>query len=219
MSTGALWDTRNKGVTRRDVAAAGAAVLARAGIERLSMRQVAGELGVTAMALYNHVADKDDLLELVAAHLREQIVVDEDLPPREQLLSLLVQLRDLGAQHPRLLENPLALVGGTHEALQLPIRLLRLLAALGLDPAQVRATYNTLTFLVTGAASVQRVVADARGLEANRKRERALLDAAPERDVALVRAMVDLPRTSLEEQFALAVDVALRGQGSARITP
>jgi AcrR family transcriptional regulator len=32
------------------------------GIEALSMRKLAQELGVKAMSLYNHVADKDDLL-------------------------------------------------------------------------------------------------------------------------------------------------------------
>jgi AcrR family transcriptional regulator len=33
------------------------------GIESLSMRKLAQELGVKAMSLYNHVADKDDLLD------------------------------------------------------------------------------------------------------------------------------------------------------------
>jgi AcrR family transcriptional regulator len=33
------------------------------GIESLSMRKLAGELGVQAMSLYNHVAGKDDLLD------------------------------------------------------------------------------------------------------------------------------------------------------------
>ena len=33
------------------------------GFESLSMRKVAGELGVEAMSLYNHVANKDDILD------------------------------------------------------------------------------------------------------------------------------------------------------------
>lgn len=35
----------------------------REGIESLSMRQLAKELGVKAMSLYNHIANKDDLLD------------------------------------------------------------------------------------------------------------------------------------------------------------
>lgn len=35
------------------------------GFEALSMRKLAGSLGVTAMSLYNHVSGKDDLLDLM----------------------------------------------------------------------------------------------------------------------------------------------------------
>ena len=45
------------------------------GIAALSMRKLAGELGVEAMSLYNHVANKDDLLagivELVASEIED----------------------------------------------------------------------------------------------------------------------------------------------------
>ena len=47
-----------------------------AGIESLSMRRLAGELGVEAMSLYHHVANKNDILSGMA-----DMVVDEyDLP-------------------------------------------------------------------------------------------------------------------------------------------
>jgi len=35
------------------------------GVEKLTMRAVAARLGVSAMALYHHVEDKDELLRLV----------------------------------------------------------------------------------------------------------------------------------------------------------
>lgn len=35
------------------------------GLEALSMRKLAGGFGVTAMSLYNHIADKDELLNLM----------------------------------------------------------------------------------------------------------------------------------------------------------
>ena len=35
------------------------------GVESLSMRKLAGELGVKAMSLYNHVANKDDILDSI----------------------------------------------------------------------------------------------------------------------------------------------------------
>ena len=41
-------------------------VMEESGVASVTMRRVASELGVTAMALYNHVADKQTLLALVA---------------------------------------------------------------------------------------------------------------------------------------------------------
>jgi AcrR family transcriptional regulator len=47
------------------------------GIEALSMRKLAQALGVEAMSLYNHVANKDDLL----AGIVELVASEMDLPP------------------------------------------------------------------------------------------------------------------------------------------
>src|SRR5271155_5357110 len=48
---------------RERVLEAALVVAERVGLERLSMRLVAGQLGVSPMALYRHVANKDDLLD------------------------------------------------------------------------------------------------------------------------------------------------------------
>jgi AcrR family transcriptional regulator len=188
------------------VASAAAEVLHEHGIEKLSMRQVAVCLGVTPMALYNHVRSKEDLLGLLADHLRAQVVVDEGLPPREQLLSLLTQLRDLGVKHPALLEGSAGL-GVSTQAAQLAVLELRLLQALGLTPAQVRRAYQGLVLLVAGAALVWR----ARVLEPDTTSRLAGLirsTASPE-DLLLLDALFALPAQSPEETFAQAVDQVL----------
>ncbi len=50
----------------------------REGIDSLSMRKLAGSLGVTAMSIYNHVAGKDALIDLmlnrVAAEIESPII-------------------------------------------------------------------------------------------------------------------------------------------------
>ncbi|MBS2552494.1 TetR/AcrR family transcriptional regulator C-terminal domain-containing protein [Catenulispora sp. NL8] len=53
-------------ITREALAAAGLAVLRREGLDALSMRKVAAELGVRAASLYYHVQDKEQLLDLIA---------------------------------------------------------------------------------------------------------------------------------------------------------
>lgn len=61
-------------LTRTRVLDAGMALADRDGIEALSMRRLAGELGVEAMSLYNHVRNKEDaldgLVDLVAAEFK-----------------------------------------------------------------------------------------------------------------------------------------------------
>jgi AcrR family transcriptional regulator len=65
---------RRKRLTQADVVRAAAAVAER-GIADLTMAAVAAELGVTAMALYQHVDDKAHLLALLNDSLLEQVEV------------------------------------------------------------------------------------------------------------------------------------------------
>jgi AcrR family transcriptional regulator len=50
-------------VTRQRVLGAAVALADASGIESLTMRRLGDELGVEAMSLYNHVANKDDVLD------------------------------------------------------------------------------------------------------------------------------------------------------------
>ena len=54
---------RRTQLTRERVLAAGIDLADRDGIESISMRRLAQELGVEAMSLYTHVRNKDDLLD------------------------------------------------------------------------------------------------------------------------------------------------------------
>jgi AcrR family transcriptional regulator len=57
---------RRTQLTRERVVAAGIELADRDGIESISMRRLAQELGVEAMSLYTHVRNKDDLLDGMA---------------------------------------------------------------------------------------------------------------------------------------------------------
>lgn len=50
-------------LTREKVLSAGLDLVERSGVEALSMRKLAAEVGVEAMSLYNHVANKDAVLD------------------------------------------------------------------------------------------------------------------------------------------------------------
>lgn len=63
-------------LTRERVLRAAVALADRGGVESLSMRKLAQELGVVPMALYKHVANKDEMLDGMV-----DIVVGEIDPP------------------------------------------------------------------------------------------------------------------------------------------
>ena len=66
-------------LNRERVLAAAVELADREGIDALSMRRLGQELSVEAMALYNHVANKDDLLNgMVDAVVGEVDLTDDD---------------------------------------------------------------------------------------------------------------------------------------------
>ena len=56
---------KRRGLTSEIIVNKALALADEEGFEALSMRKLAGSLGVTAMSLYNHVSGKDDLLDLM----------------------------------------------------------------------------------------------------------------------------------------------------------
>lgn len=72
------------------------------GIAGLSMRRVAEELGVGAMSLYRHIADKDALLQAMSAEVgrRYPYPVETPLPWRERVRIAVDVDWELYQQHP-----------------------------------------------------------------------------------------------------------------------
>ena len=71
------------------------------GLERLSMRSLGAGLGVEAMSLYNHVANKDDLLDAMVDLVMGEIAVPPpDAPWREALRQRAITSRAAYARHP-----------------------------------------------------------------------------------------------------------------------
>ena len=73
------------------------------GLDQLSMRKLGAELGVEAMSLYNHVANKDDLLDAVADRLYEHILdayTEPDGPWRVRAAEMALSYVSVAAVHP-----------------------------------------------------------------------------------------------------------------------
>ncbi|MGH2674033.1 MAG: TetR/AcrR family transcriptional regulator C-terminal domain-containing protein [Actinomycetota bacterium] len=66
---------RRERLTRERVIAAAVRIMDEAGLDALTMRRIGRELGVEAMSLYNHVRDKEDILDGICEHVLAQFRV------------------------------------------------------------------------------------------------------------------------------------------------
>ncbi|MGW6062548.1 TetR/AcrR family transcriptional regulator [Streptomyces sp. NPDC055189] len=107
--------------SRADIAAAAVRIADADGIEAVSMRRVAGELGCGTMSLYNYVPRKEDLYELMVDAVSGEYVLTDEPPDddwRAAMLALARQTRDLMRRHPWLPRTMSALYGFSPNALR-----------------------------------------------------------------------------------------------------
>jgi AcrR family transcriptional regulator len=91
-------------LTRERIIAAAVELVDESGLDALSMRKLGAALGVEAMSLYNHVDNKDDVLDgILDAVLREVPRPDPDLPWDDRLRELAHGFRRVGLAHPGVL--------------------------------------------------------------------------------------------------------------------
>jgi AcrR family transcriptional regulator len=123
-----------------------------AGIEALSMRKLARELGVEAMSLYNHVANKDDLLNGIL-----QLVADEiELPSGEvdwktAIRRSAISAREAYVRHPWATRLQLSRESAGTATLQRADWLLRSLREAGLPKDVLYHGYHILEAYLLGA--------------------------------------------------------------------
>ena len=152
-------------LSQEKIAAAALAVIDRDGLPALTMRAVGRELGVAAMSLYNHVADRAELESLVAGSVVGGIdIAPRSADPIDEVKRLMRALRDALNAHPEAI--PLFLARPTaSDAAMAPLE--ALLAALHdagfTEVALLRAYHTVFGFLMgfvqadlTGPASSSR---------------------------------------------------------------
>lgn len=143
-------DTTRRPLNRRRILAAAVAFADEHGVEALTMRRVADELGYGVMSLYNHVANKDEMLvgmvDLVAAEI-DVPTVGEDWR---------VSMRaSAAAAHDVLLAHPWA-AGEWSTRVPGPARvrfmdsILEVLTEAGLSPELVYHGYHAITMHIVG---------------------------------------------------------------------
>lgn len=108
-SAGSIWELPEQGrrgprarFTRAEIAAVAVGIADRDGLDRVTVREVASELGLGTMSLYGYVPSKEDLAELMVDALMGEYAFP-DAPAadyRAAIVALAVQARDIARRHP-----------------------------------------------------------------------------------------------------------------------
>jgi TetR/AcrR family transcriptional regulator, tetracycline repressor protein len=190
------------------------------GIEALTIRRLATELGVTPMALYWHFEDKERLLDGVAELVLAQVTLpadDESRPWDKRLREVFDDLLAVLAAHPSVVDVVKTRILQSEPGLELTERVLGLLRGAGFSPEQSaqQAVYALLFIvgLVTGEPGLMHGEEDDEARDARLRGKWASLQAlSPKRYPHVLEAA--LPLTSCDdsqEWRAAGLDLLLCG--------
>ncbi|NSC21574.1 TetR/AcrR family transcriptional regulator [Streptomyces albus subsp. chlorinus] len=210
---------KRKPLTLQTIIDGALAVLDREGLEVLSMRKVAAEVGVAVSALYAHVRDKDELLQVMYEHVYTRFSVPDPDPDnwQEQVRELARQLRRLLLSHRDMARISMGrFPAGPNLVVQLE-RMLALFLAAGLPAPIATKAGDMLSLLVEGVV-----------LETDMWHERGIDD---ESDEEIRTYFAELPKErfpklsehgpamfadSPESRFEVFLDVFISGLASYR---
>ena len=136
-----------------EVVEAGVAIADAEGMEALSIRKVAGRLGIGAMSVYTYVPGRSELIELMI----DRVYADHDIPDpglgwRERTEAWMRSTWRIYADHPWLLDYQMARLPISPHVLDVDESLHAALAAAGFDGAGNVAITNLIRWQLLGAA-------------------------------------------------------------------
>ncbi len=202
-------------LTRARVIEAALRIMDDEGLEAVTMRRIGRELGVEAMSLYNHVRDKDDILDGVS----ELVMSEFELPPstgdwRSDGKNAAREWRRLLRTHPNVMglmaerRKPLA----NPESLRPMDNAIGILRSGGLDVRDAAQAFNAFGSYIMGFVMMEQGMmfghqADEDHQQMHDDVARMLGDEFPH----LVEAFPVIHECSTDEQFEFGLDLMMRG--------
>jgi AcrR family transcriptional regulator len=215
-------DDKRSPVTRERILDAAFALADDSGLEAVSMRRVGKQLGVEGMALYNHVAGKDDILDGIVDRVVAQIPLPStDTDWKDAMRARAEAARSVFLRHPwavGLLETRSA--NSSPARLQYFDAVLGCLRAAGFDATLAMRAFSMLDSYIYGAI-FQEVTLPFDTPDSLDEIGDDLLaqmgDAYPHLTEATLRAMAD--GWSHADQFRFGLDLVLDALEQHRRTP
>ena len=129
-------------------------LLDRDGLDGVSMRRVAEELGTGAASLYAHVANKEELLDLVHDRVLAEIVIPDPDPDhwQDQLREVGMQMYRVYGVHRDIAAVNLANIPTTPNALRAAERVFAIMLAGGVPPKAAAWSLDRMALYITADA-------------------------------------------------------------------
>ncbi len=203
---------RPPSITREQIVARALTVLDEVGVDGLTMKSLAADLGVTTMALYRHIDDKENLLLLALDAIAEPLGAlrfpDE---PRAVIRLAMITLYETLTAHPWVPEALIRPHRAGHGALLLVDAILGAAHRLTGEREAALAAYRTLWSLTLGSVlSHLRQRAEGSPLTTDRMAE--LVRSRPGTGVPHLRASAELDqRESTVAEFAAGLEALMTG--------
>jgi TetR/AcrR family tetracycline transcriptional repressor len=141
-------------LTRDDVVAAGLRLTRRSGFAKLSMRNLAAELGSPSMNAYYYISDKQQLLDLVGDAVLGEVAFPPAGLPWERRLTLLFEGgREVLLRYPGVAQHLLRRMEGLPNETRLYRAITEILGAAGFDREVSDRTQRVFAYLLFGAVT------------------------------------------------------------------
>ena len=138
---------------RPEIVDAALAVVAERGIEALSMRAVAGRIGLTSMALYGYFRGKDELLDAIIGRVLADISRPAaDVDWRETIRHLALEVRTTARRYPSVFPLLFTRPAVSPSAIMIIDLLFEALLRAGVEPSQVPRMERMVSTFILGYA-------------------------------------------------------------------
>ena len=206
--------TRREPLTKERIVDAALRVMDAEGLEAVTMRRIGRELGVEAMSLYNHVEDKDDILNGVT----ERVFTGFDYPPftgdwLEDAAAMAREWRRLLGLHPNvcqlLAERHKPLEGlASFRAMDAALGLLR---SAGLSDRDAAQAFNALGSYILGYVTMEQGLMLGNDEEHARQHDLAMDFLQGSGLDNVVACLPHFSDCNADQQFEFGLDLIFRG--------
>jgi AcrR family transcriptional regulator len=209
-------------LTRERVVETAMSIMDHEGLDAVSMRRVAREVGVEAMSLYHHVHDKEDLLDAICARVMQDFrFPDEDRPWVEVARDGAREWRRVLRAHPAVMalwaerQRPMTDV----DALMPMEFALRVIERSGMDAREGVQVFNVLGGYIMGVVMMEvgamfsaGTIRGGRSIDLHAKITRdGAADLPSDRFPCLTAALPHLAACDADEQFEFGLELLLAG--------